>query len=54
MAFAVAEIPTPCSSIATNGCFEGNYRDYSKDFHKRKGVDADRPHRIAYKKLVRA
>jgi hypothetical protein len=39
---------------ATNGCFEGNYCDYSKDFHKQKGVDADRPHRIAYKKLVRA
>jgi len=34
--------------------FEGNYRDYADDFHKRKGVDADRPHRIAYKKLVRA
>jgi len=34
--------------------FEGNYRAYAEDFHKRKGVDADRPHRIAYKKLVRA
>jgi energy-dependent translational throttle protein EttA len=33
--------------------FEGNYRDYAEDFHRRKGVDADRPHRIAYKKLVR-
>jgi ATPase subunit of ABC transporter with duplicated ATPase domains len=34
--------------------FEGNYRAYAEDFHRRKGVDADRPHRIAYKKLVRA
>ena len=34
--------------------FEGNYRAYAEDFHKRKGVDADRPHRIAYKKLVRS
>ncbi len=34
--------------------FEGNYRAYAEDFHRRKGVDAERPHRIAYKKLVRA
>ncbi len=34
--------------------FEGNYRAYAEDFHKRKGVDAERPHRIAYKRLVRA
>ncbi len=34
--------------------FEGNYRAYADDFQKRKGVDAERPHRIAYKKLVRA
>jgi energy-dependent translational throttle protein EttA len=33
--------------------FEGSYRDYAEDFKKRKGADADRPHRIAYKKLVR-
>jgi sulfate-transporting ATPase len=33
--------------------FEGNYRAYAEDFHRRKGVDADRPHRIAYKRLVR-
>ena len=33
--------------------FEGNYRAYAEDFHRRKGVDADRPHRIAYRKLVR-
>ncbi|MDQ3674428.1 MAG: energy-dependent translational throttle protein EttA [Gemmatimonadota bacterium] len=34
--------------------FEGSYRDYAEDFKKRKGADADRPHRIAYRKLVRA
>src|ERR1700733_8885777 len=34
--------------------FEGNYRAYAEDFQKRKGVDAERPHRIAYRKLVRA
>ena len=34
--------------------FEGNYRAYAEDFHRRKGVDAERPHRIAYRKLVRA
>ena len=33
---------------------EGSYRDYAEDFRKRKGADADRPHRIRYRKLVRA
>ena len=33
--------------------FEGSYRDYAEDFKRRKGADADRPHRIAYRKLVR-
>jgi len=32
--------------------FEGNYQEYSADFHRRKGTSADRPHRIKYKKLV--
>ncbi|HRZ10512.1 MAG TPA: energy-dependent translational throttle protein EttA [Gemmatimonadales bacterium] len=32
--------------------FEGNYQDYSADFHRRKGTSADQPHRIKYKKLV--
>ncbi len=32
--------------------FEGSYRDYAEDFKKRKGADAERPHRIAYRKLV--
>jgi ATP-binding cassette ChvD family protein len=33
--------------------FEGNYQAYREDLKKRNGVDADQPHRIAYKKLVR-
>jgi len=33
---------------------EGNYQSYKEDLKRRKGVDADQPHRIAYKKLVRA
>jgi len=33
--------------------FEGNYQDYEADRHKRLGTDADQPHRIKYKKLVR-
>jgi sulfate-transporting ATPase len=32
--------------------FEGNYQDYSADYHRRKGVAVDQPHRIKYKKLV--
>ena len=31
--------------------YEGNYQDYATDFKKRKGVDANQPHRIRYKKL---
>jgi ATP-binding cassette ChvD family protein len=34
--------------------FEGNYQAYKEDLHKRKGVDADQPHRIKYRRLVRA
>lgn len=33
--------------------FEGNYQDYSADYRRRTGGDADQPHRIKYKKLVR-
>jgi len=34
--------------------FEGNYQAYHEDLKRRKGVDADQPHRVAYRKLVRA
>jgi energy-dependent translational throttle protein EttA len=33
--------------------FEGNYQAYIEDLKRRKGADADQPHRIKYKKLVR-
>jgi sulfate-transporting ATPase len=33
--------------------FEGNYQAYIEDLKRRKGADADQPHRIAYKRLVR-
>ena len=33
--------------------FEGNYKEYEADLHKRKGAEADQPHRLKYKKLVR-
>ncbi len=32
--------------------FEGNYQDYNADFPRRRGTDADQPHRIKYRKLV--
>ncbi len=32
--------------------FEGNYQEYAADLRRRKGVDANQPHRIRYKKLV--
>jgi ATP-binding cassette ChvD family protein len=32
--------------------FAGNYQDYAADLKRRRGVAADQPHRIRYKKLV--
>ncbi len=34
--------------------FEGNFQDYHADLKKRKGAEADQPHRLKYRKLVRA
>ncbi len=34
--------------------FEGNYADYEADRHRRLGAEADQPHRIHYKPLMRA
>jgi ATP-binding cassette ChvD family protein len=31
--------------------FEGNYQEYAADYKKRKGADADTPHRVKYRKL---
>jgi ATPase subunit of ABC transporter with duplicated ATPase domains len=33
--------------------FEGNYQAYIEDLKKRKGPDADQPHRVKYRALVR-
>jgi ATPase subunit of ABC transporter with duplicated ATPase domains len=33
--------------------FEGNYEDYEADRKRRLGAEADRPHRIKYRKLTR-
>jgi len=33
--------------------FEGNHQDYEVDRHRRLGTEADRPHRIKYRKLTR-
>jgi hypothetical protein len=43
--------PQPHCEVA---CVEGNYQSYKEDLRKRKGIDADQPHRVAYRKLVRA
>ena len=33
---------------------EGNFKEYDADLRRRKGPDADQPHRVTYKKLVRS
>jgi len=33
--------------------FEGNFQDYEVDKKRRLGTDADQPHRIKYRKLMR-
>jgi sulfate-transporting ATPase len=33
--------------------FPGNYTAYMEDYHRRKGKEADQPHRIKYRKLTR-
>ncbi len=32
--------------------FEGNYQEYEADLHRRKGTDADQPHRMRFKRLT--
>ena len=34
--------------------FEGNFKEYDAYLRRRKGADADQPHRVTYKKLVRS
>ena len=34
--------------------FEGNVKECEADLRRRKGADADTPHRVTYKKLVRS
>jgi hypothetical protein len=43
--------PQPQADV---GCVEANFQAYVEDLKKRKGLDADQAHRIAYKRLVRA
>lgn len=33
---------------------EGNFKEYDADLRRRKGADAETPHRVTYKKLVRS
>jgi hypothetical protein len=45
----------PATVITTLSCawFEGNCGSYIEELKKRKGLDADQPHRVTYPKLVR-
>ena len=33
--------------------YEGNYQEYEKNRKQRLGIDAERPHRIKYRKLTK-
>jgi sulfate-transporting ATPase len=33
--------------------FEGSYDEYEADYHRRRGLDADQPHRLRFKRLER-
>jgi len=33
--------------------FQGNYEDYEADLKRRKGIDAEQPHRLRFKPLTR-
>jgi len=49
-------IATHILAFEDEGCavwFEGNYSDYEADRRKRLGKEAERPHRLRYKKLTR-
>ena len=50
LAFAAAQATTTREVSRA----EGSDQSYIEDLRKRKGADADQPHRIAFKKLVRA
>src|SRR3954469_9350406 len=49
-------IATPIPAFEGNSevvWFEGNFKEYDAHLRRRKGADADQPHRVTYKKLVR-
>jgi energy-dependent translational throttle protein EttA len=41
-------------STADVALSEGNSKEYDADLRRRKGAEADQPHRVSYKKLVRS
>ncbi|MDE3151831.1 MAG: hypothetical protein KGL93_06240 [Gemmatimonadota bacterium] len=43
----------PVITTLSGAWFEGNFQAYIEDLKKRKGPDADHPHRVTYKRLVR-
>ncbi len=48
----VREVGLGCTgNDSLSSGFEGNYEDYEKDFKRRKGADADTPHRIKYGRI---
>ena len=47
------EVPEP-QQHPHSSVSEGNVKEYDADLRRRKGADADTPHRVTYKKLVRS
>ena len=46
-------LPELSSGSGEAAWFEGNFQSYIEALKKRKGPDADQPHRVTYRKLVR-
>ena len=51
--FPYEEHPDPIITTLLRAWFEGNCGSYIEDLKKRKGPEADQPHRVTYRKLVR-
>ena len=51
--FSYEDQADPVVTTLSHVWFEGNFQAYIEDLKKRKGPNADQPHRVTCRKLVR-